>query len=226
MPCIRRKRGNIVYDPISGGYYVPTKEQFDNEGKYRFESTYYIRYNARRALYALGKLEEQVGEDSPDVFICHVYLDLLLDASGMVRKRFITEGNLSDERYQQYTNNRKEYEFSDDTFPVLAAIHKMRDSMEHIDERDDRLIEGDSFYGTFNVVHADMDQEMVDGLMDTSKSQNNLLDIDGMTYTTFVRKGGKLVRDSTSRIELKAELTRILERAERIWSYVTMNDWF
>lgn len=216
-----------MYDPKSGGYYYPTQEQFDNEDKYRFESTYYIRYNAKRALYAMSKLKDQANEENPDVFICHVYLDMLLEASGAVRRRFCTDGDLSNERLQQYLNNCKEYEYDDSAFPVLCRIYTVRNSVEHIDERDDRLIENDSFYGTFNAIHSCMEQEMVDGLTDSSKPQNNLLDIDSMTFTTFVRKGGKhLARESISLTKLEQELTRIHERAELIWSYITMDEWF
>lgn len=213
-----------MYDPNSGAYYFLANERFANEGKYRFESTYYIRYNAKKALYAFEMLQKQATAASPDIFLCHIYLDLLLDASGMLRRWFNdSDRRLSDERKQQTQINRTEYEYDENAYPALSSIHKVRNFAEHINEKDDQLI-GDSLYnGTFNVIYEDMDPTIRAGLNDSSKPQNNVLDLESMVYIALIRENGNAVEKRVNLRSLEDEIRRIHERAELIWTHLTTN---
>lgn len=209
----------------AGMHYSTTEEQDDTDWKYHFESTYYIRYNVKKALYALDRLEALAKEAEPDVFVCHVYLDLLLEACGMLRKWFtpvVDEKRMTANRRSQYKKNQNEYGYGDDSYPVMCNVYKIRNFVEHIDERDDRLIEGKTYHGTFNVIYAGMDTSMRDGLSDENKPQNNLLDLETMTYKAFeqTNDGPRII--SVNLQDLGKELMRIHQKANQQWNRIEL----
>ena len=215
-----------MYDPKSKVYYY-CEDTFPNEHKYRFEATYYIQYYSQKAIYAFDMIEEGLKQDQTDCFYYHVYKDLLFEACGSLAHRFNMkpkdEENL-DEREQQVRNNRYEYSYTSENYPILSSAWLFRNFIEHLDERSDEIIKEDYFQGTFNVVFPFMDDEKKDEYTENIKLNVNLLDLSAMEYRVFCRnKTDGEVKDTIKTIDLNGlvgEVKRINEIASRIWEYL------
>ena len=86
-----------MYDPKTG-FYSYGSESFKGEGQYRFEATYYIKYNSQKGLYAFKRICDGITNGNMDCFYYHFYLDVLLNASGALHKRFHFKKDYSPER--------------------------------------------------------------------------------------------------------------------------------
>lgn len=192
------------------------QDSFPNQATYRFAHNYYIKFNAEKALFALDQLDQLATSAQPDCTRCHIYSDLLLDGCGMVRKFFVTGNkNVRDEHEEQVTENRYVYEYDEGKYPAISSC-EFRNFIEHIEERTDRLIAGDSFFGTFNVIYPGMDDELRRDLTDIDRLQNNTLDLESMTYRIVDRPGEPACELDLN--ELRQELCLILKRADIVWS--------
>lgn len=208
-----------MYDYESGAY-VFSEKKFKNENIYQMENCYYIKYNTKKALYALDKLcDNYNGEIQEKCFYYHVYLDLLFEAVGMIINRFKPQkknGNI----ILQAENNCIEYNFSEEKYPLLND-KKFRNFIEHIDEKDETLIDNELYFGMFNLVYPNMDAKVKKELLDTEKQQNNLLNLEDMTYTILNSYNSEIKKKTINLNELKKELIEINKISENIWGYLT-----
>lgn len=210
-----------MYDPKTGAYSV-TVEEFSNENLHKRETTYYLKYNSQKGLYAIERLSEDYeGTPQKKCFNYHIYLDLLFESVGMIINRFKPQkkrGNI----LIQSQNNCIEYEFNSKNYPLLND-KSFRNFIEHIDERDEILIENEVFYGTFNLIYTKMDKKMKSDLLNEEKQQNNLLNLENMTYTILdVEKYNEsnIVKKVININELKKELIKINNISKTIWNYL------
>lgn len=208
-----------MYDYKSGAY-IYSEKKFENENIYQMENWYYIKYNTKKALYALDKLFDNYnGEIQEKCFYYHVYLDLLFEAIGMIINRFNPQkkkGNI----VLQAENNCIEYDFSKEKYPLLND-KKFRNFIEHIDEKDETLSDNKLFFGMFNLIYPDMDTKLKKELLDAKKQQNNLLNLENMTYTILNSYNNKIKKKTIDLNELKKELIEINRISEDIWYYLT-----
>lgn len=210
-----------MYDPKTNSY-SRTVEKFPGEHLHKRETTYYLKYNSQKGLYAIEKLSEDYdGTLQEKCFNYHIYLDLLFEAVGMIINRFKPQkknGNI----LIQSQNNCIEYEFNSKNYPLLND-KRFRNFIEHIDERDEVLIENKVYYGTFNLIYSKMDIKIKNELLNTKKQQNNLLNLEDMTYTILdVEKynGSNIVKKVININILKDELIKINNISKAIWNYL------
>lgn len=211
-----------MYD-FKTGSYTYTTEKFKKENLYQKESSYYLKYNSDKALYAIEKLlKEYKGNIQEKCLYYHIYLDLLFQSVGMIINRFKPHkktGNI----FEQAKNNCIEYEFNKENYPLLSN-KSFRNFIEHIDERDEVLIDKGMFFGTFNVIYKGMDNEIREGLLNPKQQQNNLLNLEEMTYSILDIErttGENIERKDINIIELKKELEKINDISKKIWWYLT-----
>lgn len=210
-----------MYDPKTNSY-SNTIEEFPGEHLHKRETTYYLKYNSQKGLYAIEKLfEDYDGTPQEKCFNYHIYLDLLFESVGMIINRFKPQkksGNI----LIQSQNNCIEYKFDNRNYPLLND-KSFRNFIEHIDERDEILIENKIYHGTFNLIYDKMDKKMKSELLSEEKQQNNLLNLENMTYTILdVEKYNRLniVKKVININELKDELTKINNISKTIWNYL------
>ena len=210
-----------MYDYNSGAYMFSEKK-FENEIQYQREHCYYIRYNTKKALYALDKLcNDYNGDIQEKCFYYHVYLDLLFEAVGLIINRFKLKKEMENKNIGiQIKNNCQEYDFTEERYPLLND-KKFRNFIEHIDEKDAMLIENEKYFGTFNLIYHNMDVKLKKELLDTEKQQNNLLNLEEMTYTILNSYNNEIKKKTINLIELKKELIEINKISESIWGYLT-----
>lgn len=219
-----------MYDHNTGVYYY-TADSFPHASEYRFDNAYYIRYNSKKALFALTRLKEMRESFPQDegVFLSHLYLDLLFEAVGLIVNRFIDKASDSfkdnESRTKQIDLNRKEYGFSRECYPLLSNSD-IRNHLEHIDVKDQILIEKGQYRGTYNVIYPNMDAKVEMALTDFSKPQNNLLDLKKMTFSVLTSNRVKNIENasitelSIDLLKLEKELTEINNISNRIWDYM------
>ncbi len=210
-----------MYDPKTGTFYYGDTE-FGKIGLLQFESAYYLNFNAQKALYAIEQLKKQYeGTSLSDkCFHYHIYIDLLFQAVGLIYNRFVRTNDAPADVLKLQQLNCQQYEFNEINYPLLHN-KAFRNFIEHIDERDERLAERNSFFGTFNMIFDGMDTSIRQGLLRNDKPQNNLLNLEEMSYTILESKNDNLIQNTISIIELENELNRILATSARIWDYLT-----
>ena len=210
-----------MYDSKTG-IYMHTINTFKNEGLYKNESAYYLKYNSAKGIYAIEKLFEIFeGNTQEKCFYYHMYLDLLFQSVGMIINRFKPHkrsGNL----FEQAKSNRIEYDYNKNNYPLLNN-KSFRNFIEHIDERDEKLIDNNMYNGTFNLIYPNMDIKTKKELLNSVKPHNNLLNLEDMTYT-ILDSDNKDVPNIEKKIininELKEELIKINKISTTIWDYL------
>ncbi len=213
-----------MYDPKTGAY-TESINEFENQHLYIQESAYYLKYNSTKGLYAIEKICEKFeGNVQDNCFYHHVYLDLLFESVGMIINRFKPHSQAGEKIKMQAKNNCVEYEYNKENYPLLND-KSFRNFIEHIDEKDEILIENKNYYGTFNLVYEGMDDKIKNDLLSKEKQQNNLLNLEDMTYTILDSNKGKEIFIEKKVIdikELKFELSKINDISNKIWSYLHM----
>lgn len=209
-----------MYDPKTGAFYFGDTES-GRIGLLQRESAYYIKFNSAKAMYAFKKLKSEFcGTTEEKCFYYHVYLDLLFEATGLVSSRFIRKNNVNANVKQMIEYNRQQYEFDESNYPLLNNRF-FRNFIEHIDEKDEKLVEKEGFFGTFNLIFPGMDEETRKELLRKDKPQNNLLNIEDMTYTILRVQNNALMPNRICLNQLENELRQINIIAESIWSHLS-----
>lgn len=212
-----------MYD-IKTGVYSQCVDSFKNESLHKKETTYYLKYNSDKGLYAIERLYENYeGTLQEMCTYYHMHLDMLFQAVGMIINRFNPQkkkGNI----LLQSENNCIEYDFNTENYPLLSD-KSFRNFIEHIDERDEILIEKKAYYGTFNLIYPHMDNKLKEELLNENKQQNNLLNLENMTYTILdIEKNDTkdIVKKVIDISRLKEEILKINNISKTIWGYISL----
>ena len=211
-----------MYDPKTGAFFYGNDE-CGKIGLLQKESAYYLKFNTQKALYAIDQLKQKYESTSlPEkCFHYHVYVDLLFEAVGLIYNRFVcTKSSVPADVLKLQQMNCQQYEFDVNNYPLLHN-KSFRNFIEHIDERDERLAESGNYFGTFNMIFEGMDTDTRQDLLKSNKPQNNLLNLEDMTYTILELKNGIPVQSSISIVELEKEIERILYVSAKLWDFLT-----
>ena len=135
-----------MFDPKTGIYYYSIPE-FENESSYHFEHTYYIQFNSKKALYLIDQLYllDMCSKDA--IFHSHVFIDAIFQSAGLILNRFRCDKATGNNK-KQIDKNRKEYEFDEIEYPLLSD-RDFRNFIEHIEEKDQKLIDNNVFFWYF-----------------------------------------------------------------------------
>ena len=218
-----------MYDPITGAWIANANEKFEEH----FETTYYLKYNIEKALYSLDKILMKKIDYSEFTNRCayyHFYIDSLFNAVGHIRRRFYNE-NICQDRIER---NRSEYNYcaiSTDgskicNYPVIGN-DKVRNFVEHIDEKDEVLIDKGLYNGTFNVIYNGMNLKTKKELQNDERKQNNLLNLITKEYKVLnIDTKTKEVHEyRINLMDLKKELENLKGHNDSIWGYMTEKFW-
>lgn len=217
-----------MYNPNSGGWRENGADNFIEH----FETTYYLKYNIEKALYSLSKIMESEINYSEFSNICvyyHFYIDNVLNAIGHIRRRFYN--NADSERIER---NRKEYNYNSTdkegnltlNYPIIGS-NTIRNFIEHIDEKDEKLMKNKLYNGCFNVIYEGMNKEMKEELLNNEKKQNNLLNVLTKEYNilNIEKDTGDIKEYKLNLVELKRELENLKKINAKIWDFLTDSRW-
>lgn len=212
-----------MYNPNTGVWMNNKKDDF----KEHFETTYYLKYNIEKAIYSLNKIMNKKVDYSDFSNRCvyyHFYIDNLLNSIGHIRRRFFNS-NAKKERIER---NRKEYNYlrADEqgnitcNYPVIGD-NSIRNFVEHVDEKDEKLMSKGLYYGTFNVIYKGMNLQFKKELLDDQKKQNNLLNLLTKEYMILTVEDDIIKEYKLDLIELNKELKELKKINDEIWSFLT-----
>lgn len=189
---------------------------------YDFETTYYLKYNIEKAKIALNKLfkeESEVSQYSNRCVYYHIYIDLLMQAMGQIANRFLHLNKENEEEQKIRNKNQEEYQFNNKNYPLLSN-KKIRNFVEHIDEKNLIFIRNNGGVGGFNVIFEETTEEDEKGFLNT-KTQNNTLDLKNHRYCIYDNREQKTISLDLNKLCL--ELKSLSETNEKIWKYITNN---
>ena len=206
-----------MYNPNTGVWIENAKEDFTEH----FETTYYLKYNLEKAIYTLEKIMKvkiDFIEFSNRCVYYHFYVDNLLNAIGHIRRRFFNN-NANQERIER---DKKEYNYiliNDQgkeiyNYPIIGD-NSIRNFIEHIDEKDEKLMDIGMYYGSFNVIYKGMN------LLNDKNKQNNLLNLLTKEHKILTVQDKKIKEYKLDLVGLKKELEKMKLINDKIWSYLT-----
>ena len=112
------------------------------------------------------------------------------------------------------------FEFNKINYPLLNDVD-FRNFIEHINEKDCKLIEKQNYYGMFNLIYPGMDIKTKNNLESKSKIQNNIYNFIDKTYSIAFINNEHLKQKKIDLIELKNEISKIYEISNKIWDYLS-----
>jgi hypothetical protein len=193
---------------LSSGIYIRTSEM-----PYEAESSYYLKYQIKSALISIDKLMQDfdIAFDSKCQY-CHYYTDHLLYSYGQISNRFVItpkDVGLTRERKEA---NRRNFEFTEVKYPILSD-KCARNTIEHIDEHNQLVIEKCNGVGGFNLIDRETPEELTLVFRNERKSHPYTLDL--------VRGEIMIVRNGTSidvnLASLKLELLALYDRVSSVY---------
>ena len=212
-----------MYNPNTGVWIENAKDDFTEH----FETTYYLKYNIEKAIYPLEKIMKakiDFSEFSNRCVYYHFYVDNLLNAIGHIRRRFFNN-NANQERIER---NKKEYNYilineqgkEIYNYPIIGD-NSIRNFIEHIDEKDEKLMDIGMYYGSFNVIYKGMNQQTKINLLNDKNKQNNLLNLLTKEYKILTVQDKNIKEYKLDLVGLKKELEKMKLINKKIWSYLT-----
>lgn len=121
----------------------------------------------------------------------HYYSDHLLYSPGQITERFRLKDNPSKkekEYYERRKINRDNYQFTDKDFPILSN-KDFRNTIEHIDEHNIKVINDHNGAGGFNYIDDETSEKLVDELL--SQRHNHIYTLDLRKKRTLYYKTWK-----------------------------------
>lgn len=148
---------------VNNGLYIDTEDK-----PYEAESAYYIDFQITSALYSLEKIFSNSEINHPlfknKYQYYHYYCDHLIFSLGQISSRFsITDKEKEDLRKRKEANIRN-FSFSEDKYPMLSK-RIVRNTIEHIDEHNQKVITKYRGVGGFNVIDNEIDEKVHQALI-------------------------------------------------------------
>lgn len=192
--------------PLDGIWYAK-----GDDTPFEAESCYYLNFQVVSALASI----EYIMTNSPHLLSAfenkyqyyHYHTDHLLYSIGQISARFLIskkkDKGIALERKRM---NVKNFQFSSDAFPILSD-RKCRNTIEHIDEHNQKIIKLRKGVGGFNVIAEDTSPELIEVLRTQRTTHPYTLDLLNREIL-IVRSGEELL--SINLDSLKEELLRLL----------------
>ena len=142
----------------------------------------------------------------------------MFNAIGHIRRRFFNN-NANQERIER---DKKEYNYiliNDQgkeiyNYPIIGD-NSIRNFIEHIDEKDEKLMDIGMYYGSFNVIYKGMN------LLNDKNKQNNLLNLLTKEHKILTVQDKKIKEYKLDLVGLKKELEKMKLINDKICSYLT-----
>lgn len=205
-----------MYDKETGMYFETTEDW-----AYELESTYYINFHTDSALYALRHILDYANEkviifDSACEYY-HFYCDHLIFSIGQISNRFKITGREYESIRKQKELNIRNFDFNAKDYPELSK-KQIRNTIEHIDEYDNKIILESSCVGGFNVIDDSSNEKLKQDLKGNRKNHPYTLNlVEKKLWVT--RNDDELTLDL---IRLRQELNRVHDKAQNLWHFITL----
>ena len=105
-------------------------------------------------------------------------------------------------------------------YPIIGD-NSIRNFIEHIDEKDEKLMDIGMYYGSFNVIYKGMNQQTKINLLNDKNKQNNLLNLLTKEYKILTVQDKNIKEYKLDLVGLKKELEKMKLINKKIWGYLT-----
>lgn len=173
---------------IKGGIYIRT-----DDAPFEAESCYYLNFQVVSALAAI----EYITVSQPPLLSVfenecqyyHYHTDHLLYSIGQISARFLIsekkDKGIVLERKRMNVNN---FQFLSDSFPILSD-RKCRNTIEHIDEHNQKIIELRKGVGGFNLINNNTPPDLIEVLRAQRTTHPYTLDL--LNREILIVRGGE-----------------------------------
>ncbi|MDY5948889.1 MAG: hypothetical protein SPJ42_06590 [Oscillospiraceae bacterium] len=198
---------------INSGIYIDTSVK---EKSYEIETSYYLEFQIKSALISIDKLR-CFSENSFDnkYQYYHFYTDHLLYSLGQIANRFIVNDKDNGVVLERKKANCRDFEFNAEKYPNLSD-KTGRNTIEHIDEHNQKIIEKRKGVGGFNLI----DNETETDLINVFKSQRQFhpYTLDLIAFEILIFRNEKEI--DISILELEKELKCLYNRVQYVIEHV------
>ena len=189
----------------------------DKNTPYDYEAQYYLNFQIYSALQSLeflySKPDTSMWKNKYQYY--HYYTDHLMFSVGQIANRFIITSKDKGLKRDLKKSNRQNFRFSENKYPILSK-KGARNTIEHIDERNQNTIRENQGVGGFCLIDTDTDPELVKRLQTKRATQPYTLDL--INKELLIRnKNDDLV---ISLEDLKAELTTLQKSVDALFAII------
>lgn len=189
---------------IMPGLYIETKDK-----PFEAESCYYLNFQTISALASL----EYISMSTPQILVpfenkyqyYHYYVDHLLYSIGQICNRLVITPKDKGVILERKQANIQNFQFTPDNFPILSD-KRGRNTIEHIDEHNYKIIEMRDGVGGFNLIDVDTEPSLITHLRDKKETHPYTLDLLSREIL-IVRNGGEKLAINID--DLKNELLKL-----------------
>lgn len=190
---------------VNSGVYIYTTEK---ERSYEIETSYYLEFQIRSALISIEKLRNHNDDMFDNKFqYYHFYTDHLLYSLGQISNRFI-EGNKDRKLViERKKSNCRDFEFNSYKYPNLS--NKVgRNTIEHIDEHNQNIIEIRRGVGGFNLIDSETESDLIDVFR--TKRHTHPYTLDLLSFEILIVRQEKEININID--DLESELKTLYDR--------------
>lgn len=184
---------------------------------YEVESSYYLEFQIKSALISIKKIKSFTDEDFDSKYqYYHYYTDHLLYSMGQIGNRFIIKKGDKGLTLERKEENRQNFEFSESIYPILSN-KAGRNTIEHIDEHNQKVIVNNKGVGGFNLIDIDTDKLLIETLYNERQTHPYILDL--LNDKILIIRNEKEIDIRIS--DLEQELTSLLNSVSYVYKYLT-----
>lgn len=196
---------------LSSGCYVESGEK-----AYEAESAYYLEFQIKSALYSMERIYKGFdgGFDSKYQYY-HYYTDHLLFSLGQICNRFVIDEKDQGITLERKQANRNNFEFTEEKYPILSD-KRGRNTIEHIDEHDQKIIEKENGVGGFNLIDSETSADLIETFR--SKRKTHIYTLDLINGTLLISRKEKKIDISLD--EIKKELLALYARVTYVKEFL------
>ncbi len=198
---------------VANGVYL-----YQGDRAYEAEVTYYLKFQILSALASLARINDYDPRFTWDnrCQYYHYYCDHLLYSIGQISNRFICNDKETKKIKERKRLNCCNYRFTEAEYPILAD-KRARNTIEHIDEHNQNIIESRNGVGGFNLIDNETKSDLVIELKSKRSIYPYILDLHNSEILIYRKNAGEI---NISLVELKDELLRLQKSIEAFESMI------
>lgn len=189
-----------------------------NDKAYEVESAYYLNFQIQSALASLAQINSfySLFEWENRCAYYHYYTDHLLYSLGQISNRFLPHPSDNDLEKERKAANRNNFQYSENEYPLLSD-KRARNTIEHIDEHNQKIISTKLGVGGFNLIDSHTEQTLIDNLRARRDVHPYTLDL--LRKEIYIRRDGSDLFISLE--QLHKELTTLQDNVKYFMGFLT-----
>lgn len=199
---------------------IPHKYINSAEEAYELETSYYLHFQLVSALISLEHIynckysNNDLFESKAQYY--HYFTDHLLYSLGQIAERFkeCNGSNSTNDYFVRRSANRNNYGFDKNDYPILSN-KAFRNTIEHIDEHNVKVIKKHDAVGGFNTIDEDTPEKLKDTLRNKRHTHTYTLDL--LLKQLYIERNGTSLTMKLD--DLKQEIIDLKQKVDDFWGF-------